>query len=290
MMPTPPAASGFDPAIPPLTVVAMDRAVSDAQIHAINHSLADEPRLLPRLAIVRHGQNLTDALEIAAPSGWFKPMTGDLLRQGISIVVNDIPISPFAAAAIGAATGIPSDWIAQQNLYITPQGSQGFDPHCDPHIVIVAHLYGEKEWVIYEKCDINPIYDAETNTVADKGKPLPEHCRIHVKPGDMFWIPRGRYHAAVASSAASVHLAIGAAGARPIDHLWRLAEDSLADPALRADLSPDAALKAAQDYLARMAPGLSPLKLPRFPRPTPRPGPAPASLSLAPIMDALPTA
>lgn len=231
---------------------------------ATNLTVADEARLKGRIAVVRQGQPLTSKLEIRAETGWFRPMLGDLLRGGVSVVVNDIPITESGAAAIGTHAGLPPEWVTQQNLYITPGAVPGFDPHCDPHIVVVIHLYGRKEWTIYDKELENPVYDSDTDTVARGEKPPEVRAKIVVGPGDCFVIPRGLYHSAVALTPAAVHMAVGAAGARAVDYVWALAEAAVHDPGMRADLSPDGALQAARDFMKGFA--FEPLRLPRFGR------------------------
>ena len=253
---------------------------------AINRSVADEAHLKDRIAVVRQGETLTERLAIAKEKGWFRPMLSDLLSQGVSIVINDIQITQPIANAIGRHADVPPDWVTQQNLYVTPGESQGFDPHCDPHMVVVAHLYGRKVWTIYDKLLDNPVYDAETNTVADKSSALGVRSKIKVGPGEGFVIPRGLYHSAVALSPASVHLAVGAAGARPIDTIWTMADRAIQDPAMRADMTPDEALKEARDYMARLA--LEPVRLPRFPRSERVAEGTVSSLSFQEVLDSLP--
>lgn len=242
--------------------------LSDAEMSglfdAINRSVADESHLKSRIAVVRQGETLTERLAIAKDAGWFQPMLNDLLRQGVSVVINDIQITDAIANTIAGQTDLPAEWVTQQNLYITPGESQGFDPHCDPHIVVVAHLYGRKEWTIYDKVMENPVYDSETTTVADKSNPPKVRSKILVEPGDCFVIPRGLYHSAIALSPASVHLAVGTAGARAIDYIWTMADQAIHDPAMRADMTPNKALEKARDYMARVV--LEPVCLPRFPR------------------------
>ena len=266
--------------------------LTDAELSAlfdtINRSVADEAHLKDRLAVVRQGETLTKRLAIAKENGWFRPMLGDLLRQGVSIVINDIQITEPMANAFGRHAGLPPDWVTQQNLYVTPGESQGFDPHCDPHVVVVAHLYGQKVWTIYDKVLDNPVYDSETNTVADKSSALGVRSKIKVGPGDCFVIPRGLYHSAIALSPASVHLAVGIAGARAIDTIWAMADRALQDPAMRADRTPDEALEAARDYMARQT--LEPVRLPRFPRAERGPDGAGSRLSFQEVLDALPDA
>lgn len=254
-------------------------------VQATNLTVADEASLKKRIAVVRLGQPLSSSLEINADKGWFQPMLGDLLRNGVSVVVNDIPITDAFAATIGSHIGLPPEWITQQNLYITPSAVQGFDPHCDPHIVIVVHLYGRKEWTIYDKTLENPVYDADTNTVA-QGDNAPEPCqKIVVEPGDCFVIPRGLYHSAIALSPASVHMAVGAAGARAVDYVWAMAQEAVRDARMRADLSPESALQAARAFVTEF--NFEPLHLPRFPRMEFAGAGAQPSLSFKDVLDAL---
>lgn len=264
-------------------------ALSDADtcdlFRAINHTVSEETTLKQRIAIVRHGQVLSDSLEIKAQTGWFRPMLDDLLRNGVSVVINDIPITDTAAAAIGGHAGLPPEWITQQNLYITPSSAQGFDPHCDPHIVVVVHLYGRKEWTIYDKTLDNPVYDADTETVARGDGSLKTRQKLVVEPGDCFIIPRGLYHSAIALSPASVHMAVGAAGARAVDYIWDMAQEAVQESRMRADLTPDRALEAARDFVTEFA--FKPFRLPRFPRSeSSGTGPVPP-LSFKDVLDAL---
>ena len=264
--------------------------LSDAEMcglfDAVNRSVADETHLMNRIAVVRGGKTLTQRLAIAKEMGWFQPMLNDLLRQGVSVVINDIQITDTTANAIGRHADLPADWVTQQNLYVTPRESQGFDPHCDPHIVVVAHLYGRKEWTIYDKVQENPVYGSETNTVADKSIPLGVRSKIMVEPADCFVIPRGLYHSAVALSSASVHLAVGIAGARAVDYIWTMADQAIRDPMMRADMTPDEALEKARDYMVRFV--LEAIPLPRFPRADWAANGTVSSFSFKEVLDALP--
>ena len=268
-----------------LEVFRLGEAEIGRMIGTVNHALADEAHLQDRIAIVRAGERLTDKLAIAAESGWFHPMLNDLLHQGVSVVVNDIPVTDAIAAALGQHADVPPDWVTQQNLYITPKQSQGFDPHCDPHIVTVVHLYGRKEWTIFDKALENPVYDAETQTIASESERLDVRTKIVVDPGDCFVIPRGLYHSAIALSPASVHLAVGTAGARAVDYLWTMAERAIGDAALRADMTPEDALDKARDFIAAYP--LEPIALPRFKRATKAADQVASSFSFEDVLDAL---
>jgi hypothetical protein len=255
-----------DPQTPEFAVARASAEELAWFVDAVNRSLADEATVKGRLALFKEGVNLTDRLRIEGESGWFRPMLHDLLARGVSVVVNDIGLTAPACAAVGRITGIPAEWVFQQNLYITPEQAKGFVAHCDPHIVAVAHLYGRKEWVLYERTLDNPVEipnESDSALVAKPGEELPVRRRVLVEPGDCFVIPRGRFHSARALTAGSVHLAIGCAGIRPVDYVWRMAEAAMAKSDLRADLDPAAALKRAKAFAETIAP--APLRLPRNP-------------------------
>jgi hypothetical protein len=238
-------------------------------VTAVNRAIANEPEIKSRIAVFKKGVNLTPQLSIDQDTGWFKPMVQDLLAQGASVVVNDIGLITPVCETVENLTGIPADWVFQQNLYITPPEEQGFVPHCDPHVVVAAQLYGHKEWMIYDKVLDNPLIvdGGKSVLVADPGETLVIKERIKVAAGDMFVIPRGTFHAACAEEGASVHLAIGCAGIRPVDYLWAMAGEAMNDSALRADMTSPAAQQAARAYLTQALnqTGTLSLSLPRHP-------------------------
>lgn len=222
-------------------------------IAAVNRDLAGESKLKERIAVFREGRNFTNQLKLAQETGWFRPFVQTVLTQGISVVVNDIALTAPACKAVESVTGMPADWVMQQNLYITPPSVQGFSPHCDVHAVVVAHLYGRKEWAIYDKTIENPvIFDGHKEVLfPDRDEKLSIRRRFVVEPGDVFVIPRGVFHDACARDGCSVHMAIGCAGIRPIDCIWALAGEAMNDPDLRADMTPKDAAAAAAAFLAR---------------------------------------
>ncbi len=235
-----------------------------AFITAVNRALADEAAIKSRIAVFKDGVNLTGKLALSGGTGWFTPMVHDLLRQGVSVVVNDIGLTAPGTRAVETVTGIPADWVFQHNLYITPKEVQGFLPHCDPHLVAVAQLYGRKEWFIYDKQFDNPVSIAGRKDllVADPKKKLAVRQTITVEAGDVFVIPRGVFHAARAIDGASVHVAIGCAGIRPVDVIWQLAEEAMAQSKMRADMTPEDARTAAVRFLEETSPKMLPL--PRY--------------------------
>lgn len=94
----------------------------------------------------------------------------------------------------------------QANLYITPNKSQGFNPHWDTHDVFVLQISGTKTWHLYgfEK-------ELPTKNQSFVGKDYnkePLHT-IQLMPGDFLYVPRGYVHDAIADNGISSHITIG---------------------------------------------------------------------------------
>lgn len=270
-------------------IAKADAAATAAFVTVVNRALADERRTRSNVAIFRQGNNLTARLQIADQPGWFRPLLSDLLKQGVSVVVNELPLIEASCKAVERLTKVPAEWVFQHNLYITPREVQGFVPHCDPHTVVVAHLYGTKDWVFYDKRLDNPvIVEDRSFLVADPKETLAEYARFTVRPGDVFVIPRGQFHAACAQDGASVHIAIGCAGVRPVDHIWAAATKAVEQSPMRADMSAADAFVAATAYLKGMT--ADAVKLPRNPVARVAVPDGAARLSFAEVLDALPRA
>jgi hypothetical protein len=78
------------------------------------------------------------------------------------------------------------------NLYLTPPGSQGFDPHYDTHEVFVLQIEGNKHWRVYGAGRELPL-PLETATFSrdQLGAPTLEAV---LRPGDVLYLPRGHIH------------------------------------------------------------------------------------------------
>lgn len=162
----------------------------------------------------------------------------DWIGRGASVILNDIDaLAPGVrrfANELQEATGGRS----QANLYFSMSQHQAFGPHCDVHEVFAVHCNGEKVWNIYENREDTPINhpsfqfgDAErerrAGAVAEQ---------VLMQPGDLLYIPRGRYHDALASENGALHIAFGVTLPKPLDLLGIIWEAAVQDPELRADL------------------------------------------------------
>jgi ribosomal protein L16 Arg81 hydroxylase len=92
------------------------------------------------------------------------------------------------------------------NMYLTPEGAQGFDAHFDTHEVLVLQLEGSKEWRLYGSPRALPLVDERFNVPRDQLGPTRE---VRLEPGDLLYVPRGFVHEAFTSEHASLHLTVG---------------------------------------------------------------------------------
>lgn len=143
---------------------------------------------------------------------------------------------------------------ATVNLYASRRGVQAFASHCDPHEVFAVHCEGEKVWRIYEHAEDLPV---EATLVRDadhiehaKGQVAME---ITMRPGDLLYIPRGRYHDALASSDSSLHLTFGVQPLYGVAVLDLLREMALEDRTMREYLPPAREAEALHRQLGAIA-------------------------------------
>ncbi|MFT4092658.1 MAG: cupin domain-containing protein [Niabella sp.] len=94
----------------------------------------------------------------------------------------------------------------QANLYITPEKSQGFNPHWDTHDVFVLQISGTKTWHLYGFEKELPTKNQTFVSKDYKKEPLQT---IQLMPGDFLYVPRGYVHDAVADDGISSHITIG---------------------------------------------------------------------------------
>lgn len=162
-----------------------------------------------------------------------------LLRQGASLVLNNIETLHGGVLAAAEAIAVRFGAKVSANLYCSWQAQQAFDSHYDRHDVYVLQIAGEKAWNIYEgRMDYpieHPAFYGESQAECDRMKGR-VGAKLTMRPGDLLYLPRGQFHDALASSEASLHLTFGCSEPTGLDWLTRLWERALTDPAYRADL------------------------------------------------------
>jgi ribosomal protein L16 Arg81 hydroxylase len=181
-----------------------------------------------------------------------------LIRQGASIVLNEIETLTPGMKRISEILGRRPGGKVQGNLYCSWQKHQAFDVHFDTHDVFAMQVSGEKVWRIYQRHFKDPINhpafkvkDPAFNH-AHKGALLTEFT---MRPGDLVYIPRGFYHEAMAETDATVHMSFSVVPMIGLDVMTMLFEHGVLEDIFRQAVpQPDERGGAALDeYLMRLA-------------------------------------
>ncbi|MEQ8604954.1 MAG: cupin domain-containing protein [Marivibrio sp.] len=159
-----------------------------------------------------------------------------LIRQGASLVANGVENMTEGLRQVADAIEEALAATVQANIYYSGKQRQAFTSHFDTHEVFAMHVAGEKRWRLYETRLPHPIYHPKFMQVSDAQHEAQRgglYQEVLLKPGDLLYIPRGWYHDALASSDASLHLAVGATGTIGIDAIDALREAMIDDEAFR---------------------------------------------------------
>lgn len=179
-----------------------------------------------------------------------------LMGLGASLVANHLHrVCPEVGAV---ARMLESEFAARvfANVYCSFKGVQAFQTHFDLHDVFAVQTEGEKLWRVYEARADTPVSplppgdEVEKWLTASRGRLLFE---VHMKPGDVLYLPRGQYHDALTGSQASLHVTFGVSPATGLA-LFKLLETAVTrESEFRAYL-PDARKEGElRDRLAKLA-------------------------------------
>jgi len=181
-----------------------------------------------------------------------------LIRQGASLVLNEIETLTPGMKRIAEILGRQPGGKVQGNLYCSWQKHQAFDVHYDTHDVFAMQVAGDKVWRIYQRHFKDPINHPAFKSLdasfhhAHKGALLMEFT---MRPGDLVYIPRGFYHEAMAESDATVHMSFSVVPLIGLDIISMLFEFGVMDDVFRQAVpSPDAqGGKVLDEHLMRLA-------------------------------------
>jgi ribosomal protein L16 Arg81 hydroxylase len=160
------------------------------------------------------------------------------VKQGASIVMNDVDsLTPGLAAVSDALEGAGLGK-AQANVYISWQSHKAFPTHFDTHDVWAVQVEGEKTWNIWEGRAEWPIAHPVFNFPKEHHERARGKLRgaVTLKAGDLLYLPRGWYHDALAEAPSSVHIAYGVHAPLGMDLVNILLERVLYDAEFRKPL------------------------------------------------------
>lgn len=205
------------------------------------NALLREHRLSPpRLRLERAGADVTQTafrsrrtrrgtvmrdLDVAALNA--------ILRDGATLIIDAVneASAPLDTLCAGLASGFLAS--CQANLYACWGQTRGFDVHWDDHDVFVVQVEGRKRWTLYGANLAHPTRAAPALDHPRPEQPLDEFV---LEPGEVLYLPRGHWHAAVGVGEPSLHLTIGLTRRNGGDFLRWLADQALSDALVRADL------------------------------------------------------
>jgi ribosomal protein L16 Arg81 hydroxylase len=124
--------------------------------------------------------------------------------------------------------------IPGQSIFHTPD-AQGFKTHHDTHDVFVLQISGSKQWRTYEPVVRLPPPGQRFYWQTPPDGPAAN--TLTLRPGDLFYCPRGVPHDARAGKQASLHISLGALVTTWTELLLEIVADvALRDAAFRAGL------------------------------------------------------
>jgi ribosomal protein L16 Arg81 hydroxylase len=102
-------------------------------------------------------------------------------------------------------------------MFLTPKGSQGVEAHFDSVDTFILQIEGSKHWLLYEPRVELPLKELYEVIPEDE---LPEPIEeLHLKPGDLMYLPRGYIHRTFTSDCSSLHVTVAVAVLRWADLL-----------------------------------------------------------------------
>jgi ribosomal protein L16 Arg81 hydroxylase len=163
----------------------------------------------------------------------------DCVRRGASLVLNDVDSLTPGLRGVSDALEAAGLGKAQGNVYISWASHKAFPAHFDTHDVWAVQVEGEKIWNVWEGRAEWPIAHP-----AFRGLSQAQHeqakrglrAKVHLRTGDLLYLPRGWYHDALAEAPASVHIAYGVHAPLGMDLAHMLVERALGDVEFRKPL------------------------------------------------------
>lgn len=205
----------------------------------LNRALAEHRLGPPRLKLEKGGQEVgrgvfrerrprpTQVLHDLDVPGLYEQ-----LRDGATLILDAVNELHPPLQQLCAGLAVEFGAFSQANLYACWGESQGFDVHWDDHDVFVVQVDGAKRWDLYGVTRPAPLRrDREPAP-----KPTQALEQIVLQAGDMLYLPRGYWHAAVGLGEPSLHLTIGLSRKTGADLLHWLADEAVGEAAVRADL------------------------------------------------------
>lgn len=128
-------------------------------------------------------------------------------QDGATLIINGVHKHIPEIATFISEIKYDLGYGAQINAYCSWPGRQGFSSHYDTHEVFILQIEGRKEWHVFPDTLKYPLPDQKSASLPPpEGEP---YLSCTLNPGDVFYIPRGHWHYAIALDEPSLHLTLG---------------------------------------------------------------------------------
>lgn len=169
-------------------------------------------------------------------------MVSQHLEQGASLVLNEVESLLTEVRAITDAITSELNSKVSANIYVSQQNHQAFDSHYDKTDVFVIQTLGSKRWRVYEgqieSPVLHPRFRGESKEQLTNLKGEVEREFI-MQTGDLLYLPRGRFHDALATMGPSIHISISVSEPKGLDYLDLVMNEAVADPLFREPIPID---------------------------------------------------
>jgi len=182
----------------------------------------------------------------------------EIMARGATLLLNEV--ETLAPGILSLVNTIQRELGSKSsvNLYYSHREHKGFDSHCDRHDVFAVQIFGTKRWNIYQGQLDRPIEHAMFQNVpqVDYDRLKGEVAEVvDMNPGDLLYLPRGKFHDALTTGNLSVHLAVSSNEPLGLDWLTQLWTLAVRDPEFRSALPlPEGPVgeQALHDHLRRL--------------------------------------
>lgn len=127
--------------------------------------------------------------------------------QGDTLILNDVQLRSQPVARLCRSFEAALNFMVNVNMYLTPQGAQGLAPHFDTQEVFVLQVRGSKHWRLYPPCVELPVEELAGDL--PQGYAPEPLMTVHLRAGDVLYMPRGVVHEALTGTEESLHLTVG---------------------------------------------------------------------------------
>ena len=225
----------------PLLIEARDRSKFNPllSIDAIDRFLATTSPCHPDVFLVDAARELSPedySFQSGMPQGRLDlPRVYQHFNSGSTIAISHLHESLPELAGLCRAVERSFSGHFQTNIYLSPPNAQGFKTHFDSHDVFVLQASGSKLWTLNDTLIELPLHGQAFEP--DRHIPGPVTRELTLRSGDLFYCPRGLFHAARSTDEVSLHITLGLIGKTWADAMAEaVSEACLASPAFRANL------------------------------------------------------